>query len=95
MEGPEKAMELSNDLVQEAVAHANKFLQDKRWLRENRNLENMNFAAWTVFGVHQLTEAELAKVRELFQKAGWRSVSTWREFSKPNCNWKITVTADC
>ena len=95
MHGTEHAMDVSTDLVTEAIAHVNKFLQDKRWLRENRHLENVNFASWTIPGIHALTETELAKIGNTFKEAGWRSVSMWRDFSEPNCNWKVIVTADC
>lgn len=93
----EVAQHVSNTLVQEALAHVERFITDSAWLRQNRKLwhHGAEFAYWEVCGNNFLTQKELALLKEAFQNKGWRGAIPAYLHHHEQTNWKMTVQLAC
>jgi len=86
------AEELSNSLVEAAVATCQHYLADKRWLAQYRQVANdLSYVKWQVMGSGKLSFKEMERVGAILKTYGWHSAMVCPVFHNEDTNWELTV----
>lgn len=86
---------LSQQLVDNAIAHLDAVLADEKWLRNNRQLgtADRTFAFWVIPGEGMLTDSEKERVKQAYADKGWRNIIFFGYGHSDEANWSVEFQA--